>query len=57
MHPEERRKIEQAPRGVLRNVARDFAALYRAENARFDDQRFYEACGLNNIGTGWALRP
>ena len=44
-----------AARETLRRVALKLADLGKAENPRFDYQRFYEACGLNNIGTGWTL--
>ena len=43
-----------AARESLRAVTLKLADLFRGENPRFDSQRFYEACGLNNIGTGWA---
>ena len=39
---------------VLGRVARDLAAMYRADNGRFQSGRFFEACGLTVNGDSWA---
>lgn len=37
---------------VLRNVARSMADHFARDNARFDRQRFYAACGIGRTGFG-----
>jgi hypothetical protein len=34
------------PASVKKQVAKDFVSKYEAENPRFDEDRFYIACGL-----------
>lgn len=34
------------PASVKMQVAKDFAKKYEAENPRFDDEKFYIACGV-----------
>ena len=42
-------------RETARLIALKVADLCKGENPRFNKSRFFEACGLNNIGTGFAL--
>lgn len=37
---------EQADPAIRRSLAESFAAIFAAENGRFDRDRFFTACGL-----------
>lgn len=39
-------KVTQASRELLVCLARDFADAFKADNPRFDRDRFMKACGL-----------
>jgi hypothetical protein len=43
-------RVEQLQLEAVARVARGLADLFKRDNARFDRQRFYAACGLDEQG-------
>jgi len=43
-------KEEDIPLNLKYRIVVELAAVFRADNSRFDKRKFYNACGMEDIG-------